>query len=37
MLDWLINIPMYGIAIMMFGIILYFGTREGDNDDNTKR
>lgn len=34
MLDWIINIPMYGIAIMMFAIVLYCGTREGSDDQD---
>jgi hypothetical protein len=32
MLDWLVNIPLYGIAIMMLGIALYCGTKE-DRDE----
>ena len=32
MLDWLVNIPLYGIAIMMLGIALYCGAKE-DRDE----
>lgn len=33
MLDWLINIPCYMLAIYMFGVVLYFGTKKGGEDE----
>ena len=37
MLDWLINLPLYGIAIYMFAIAIYFGTKRGGEDDDSRR
>ena len=34
MLDWIINIPLYALAVYMFGIVLYFGLRKEDEDDD---
>ena len=33
MLDWIINIPLYIFAAMMLGVVIYYGTKENENDD----
>jgi hypothetical protein len=32
MLDWLVNIPMYGIAVYILAIALHCGLKEGKDD-----
>ena len=34
MLDWIINLPLYGIALMLLGTVLYNGLKEGGEEDD---
>lgn len=33
MADWIINIPLYALAVYIFAIVMYFGLKEDEDDE----